>query len=260
MAYENLNVEKAAPGVAITLNRPKANAISKELIQELGQAVREAEQDPEIRAIIITGGDSKFFAAGADIPTLQQSLDDPFAEGGLLSEGLKTIDAIEKCSKPVIALVNGYALGGGCELCLACHIRIAVDTALFGQPEINLGIIPGWGGTHRLARLIGTARAYDWLVTGRNVTADEALAAGLVSQVVPPEKAKETVQELVKTIAGKPPAATAETLAILRGAAVEPGQGAALEAESFKRVAQTKDAREGISAFLEKRNPNFTGE
>ncbi len=260
MAYENLIVEAAEQYVLITLNRPKANALSIDLLRELRQAVQEAEANPALRVIIITGGAGRFFAAGADIPTIHGQLDNPMAEGRLLAEGLKTMNVIADCTKPVVAAVNGMALGGGCELTLACHLRIASSQAVFGQPEINLGIIPGWGGMHRLPRLIGDARAHDWLMTARNIAAEEALQAGLVSAVTAPEDLLEAAKKLAATLAAKPAAAMRETLRVLRERALHPDQGAALEKAGFEAAARSKDAAEGIAAFLEKRPPQFTGE
>ncbi len=260
MSYENILVAQEGPCTVITLNRPKANALSTDLVKELRQAVTRADEDPAVRVILITGGEGRFFAAGADIPSIAGSLDDPLAEGKLLAEGLKTMDRVEASSTPVVAVVNGMALGGGCELCLACHIRIAADTAVFGQPEINLGIIPGWGGTHRLPMLIGDARARDLLLTGRNITAEEALAAGLVSQVVPAAELKDTAMKLAGVLASKPAVAMRETLQIVRERALDPDRGHALEKAGFQAAAKSKDASEGIAAFMEKRKPNFTGE
>lgn len=260
MAYENIIVNTEGPVTTITLNRPKANALSLDLVKELRGAVTEAESDNGVRVILITGGEGKFFAAGADIPTLQKDRDDPLAEGTLLAEGLKTMAAIEDCTKPVVAVVNGFALGGGCEICLACHLRIAAETAIFGQPEINLGIIPGWGGTHRLPRLIGESRANDWLLTGRNVMADEALAIGFVCKVVPHAALQDAAKELAGVLASKPAVAVAQTLKIGRERARHPEKGEALEAEGFTVAAASQDAAEGIAAFLEKRAPQFRGE
>ncbi|HNT87540.1 MAG TPA: enoyl-CoA hydratase-related protein, partial [Candidatus Hydrogenedentes bacterium] len=187
------------------------------------------------------------------------SLDNPMAEGGLLAEGLKMVNTIEACNKPVVAVINGVALGGGCELALACHLRIAAETASFGQPEINLGIIPGWGGTHRLPQTIGDGRARDWLMTGRTVTAREALEAGLVSRVVPAEQLRQAAQELADALKGKPVVAMQQTLMILRGRALRPDRGQDLEGAGFEIAAHSRDAAEGLAAFLEKRAPNFTG-
>lgn len=259
MSYQNLIVQTDAAITTITLNRPKANALSLELMTELGQAVAAAEADAAVRVIIITGGEGKFFAAGADIPTLANTRQDPLVEGGLLAVGLKTINAIEACTKPVVAAVNGIALGGGCEVCLASHIRIASDQALFGQPEINLGIIPGWGGTHRLPQLVGESRAREWLLTARNIDANEALASGLVCKVVPHAELPQAARDLAGVLAGKPAVAAAETLKILRERVLHPEKGLALEAEGFVRAARSDDAGEGIAAFLEKRKANFTG-
>ena len=260
MSYEFILVDTQDECTWITLNRPKANALSRELMVELRDAVVQADADPAVRAILITGGEGRFFAAGADIPTIQGSLDDPMAEGRLLAEGLETMDRIEACNTPVVAVVNGVALGGGCELALACHLRIAADTALFGQPEINLGIIPGWGGTHRLPMIVGDGRARDWLLTGRQVTAQEALEAGLVSRLVPADQLKQTAQELADTLKGKPAVAMRETLHLLRERPRHPAEGAVLEASAFDRAARSKDAAEGVAAFLEKRAPRFSGE
>jgi enoyl-CoA hydratase/carnithine racemase len=259
MGYQNLFIEHAEQYVLITLNRPKANALSLDLVQELRDAVQAAEADEAVGAILIYGGEGRFFAAGADIPTIQSQLDAPMAEGHLLAEGIKTTDAIANCAKPVIAVVNGMALGGGCELCLACHLRIASSNAAFGQPEINLGIIPGWGGTHRLPRLIGDARAHDWMMTARMVTAEEALRAGLVCKVLAPELLLDGAKELAKALAAKPRAAMRALLGALRERALHPERGAALEKAGFEAAAASPDAAEGVAAFLEKRAPNFTG-
>ena len=260
MAYQNILVQREDQYVLITLNRPKANALSLDLVKELRQAVEEADQDREVRVILISGGEGRFFAAGADIPTIAGTLDNPMAEGRLLAEGVKTMNRIEVCSKPVVAVVNGMALGGGCELCLACHLRIASTQAVFGQPEINLGIIPGWGGMHRLPLLIGEARARDLLMTARNLSADEALQAGLVTQVVAPEQLLDAAKQLAAVLAGKPAVAMRETLRVLRERALHPDQGQALERSGFEAAARSHDAAEGVQAFLEKRKPNFTGE
>ena len=260
MAFEYILVDQQEQCAILTLNRPKANALSLELMRELRQAVGDAEADPKVRVICITGGTGKFFAAGADIPSIQSSLDNPMAEGRLLAEGLKTVNAIEACTKPVMAVVNGMALGGGCEICLACHLRIAADTAVFGQPEINLGIIPGWGGTHRLPVIVGDGKAREWLLTGRNISAQEALEAGLVSKVAPAEELQTAAMELAGLLASKPPVALRETLHVVRERALHPEQGQALEAQAFERAAASQDAAEGIAAFVEKRKPEFTGQ
>ncbi|HEO71374.1 MAG TPA: hypothetical protein ENN80_08930 [Candidatus Hydrogenedentes bacterium] len=258
MPYENVLVERAEGYAVIKLNRPKANALSLGLVHDIRAAVGELEADDSVRCILITG-EGKFFSAGADVPTIQKMLDDPFAEGGLLSEGIKTMNAIEACNKPVVAVVNGMALGGGCELCLACHIRLAAEGARFGQPEINLGIIPGWGGTFRLPRLIGESFAAELLLTGRTINAAEAMSIGLVTEVFPAEQLMDAAQKLAATLAEKPVAAMQATLATLRARAHNTAEGAAAEGQAFAQAARSEDAVEGIGAFLEKRKPHFTG-
>jgi enoyl-CoA hydratase len=258
MSYEFLQISAEGPVTTIQLNRPKVNALSLPLIQELARAVKEAEQDDSVRVIVLTGT-GRFFAAGADIPTLQQTRENPLQQGGLLSEGIKTMQNIEKSHKPIIAAVNGIALGGGCELCLACHIRLAAESATFGQPEINLGIIPGWGGTHRLPLLIGESRAREWLLTGRTVSAKEAYEAGLVARIFADAELLPGALEYAKALAEKPPLAVAHTLSILNTRMYYPERGAELEAAAFTAIARSEDAAEGIAAFLEKRKPVFKG-
>ncbi len=260
MSYETVLLDKQENFATITLNRPKANALSLELVKDIRSALKEVEEDPAMRCAVITGGSGKFFSAGADVPTIGKLLDDPMVEGGLLAEGIETMNAIEACAKPVIAAVNGVALGGGCELALACHIRIASEQAVFGQPEITLGIIPGWGGTYRLPRAVGEARAAEWLLTGRTVNAQEALLAGLVCKVVSGGQLMEAAGELSNSISGLPAVAMRATLDTLRKRPKEPGRAQAIEAEAFAIAAASKDAREGVGAFLEKRKPKFTNE
>ncbi len=259
MSYQNVLVEKGAGYAIMTLNRPKANALSLGLMNDIRTALEDLEEDASVRCILITGA-GRFFSAGADIPTIQAMLSNPFAEGGLLTEGVKTMRIVESYSRPVVAVVNGMAVGGGCELALACHIRIAADTAVFGQPEITLGIVPGWGGTYRLPRLIGESRAAEWLLTGRTVTAEEALQAGLVCKVVPGDELMEAAKEFAGVLASRPVAAMRATLTALHERAFDTPRGMAVEADAFVEAAASKDAAEGIAAFLEKRKPNFTGE
>lgn len=243
----------------ITLDRPKANALSCEFVAEIRDAVQELRRDSQIGAIVITGGPGRFFSGGADIPSLQAALGSPFAPDSLLTAGLAMMEEIEKSTKPVIAAVNGIAVGGGCELALACHIRIASDSAQFGQPEINLGIVPGWGGCHRLPRLVGDSRALEWLLTGRMVSAVEALEAGLVCRVVPHAQLLEAARELATQLSSKPRTAVRGILRAVRERAERPEAGKALEAEAFTEAAADPDAAEGITAFLEKRPPRFQG-
>lgn len=259
MSYQFLTVERDDAIAVITLNRPKANALSLELVSEIGGAVAELEHDRAARCIVVTGGDGRFFSGGADIPALRDSLVEPFAKGSPLSAGLETMDRIESCTKPVLAAVNGIAVGGGCELALACHIRLASDAARFGQPEINLGIVPGWGGCHRLPRLIGESRALEWLLTGRMVDAREAHEAGLVCKVVPAADLMPAARELAGELAKKPPVAVRALLRAVRERALHPENGKAYEAEAFAEAAASADAAEGLSAFIEKRTAQFSG-
>ncbi|HOZ47003.1 MAG TPA: enoyl-CoA hydratase/isomerase family protein [Candidatus Hydrogenedentes bacterium] len=257
MSYDNVLVNKGEAYGVITLNRPKANALSLGLVLDIRAALEELEQDASVRCVLITGS-GRFFSAGADVPTIQSMLADPFVEGGLLSEGVKTMNAVEACTKPVVAVVNGMALGGGCELTLACDLRIAADSAVFGQPEIKLGIIPGWGGTFRLPRLIGQARATDLLLTGRTFTAPEALEMGFVSTVVPAEQLMDTAKALAADLAKLPASAVRATLSALSARAYDTSQGVAVEGDAFLAVSKSPDALEGITAFLEKREPRFS--
>lgn len=259
MEYSHLVLEFSGHHATVTMNRPKVNALSSELIAEIGQALDACDSNAGVRAVVITGGEGKFFCGGADIPSLQDSLDNPFGPGSPLPLGLELMDRIESSGVPVIAAINGFALGGGCELAMACHVRIASDTAVFGQPEINLGIVPGWGGCHRLPRLIGESRAIEWLLTGRMVNAQEALESGLIAKMIPGEQLADAAAELAETLAAKPPVAVRAILRAVQERACHPEAGKSLEAEAFTECAASADAREGIAAFLEKRTPQFQG-
>jgi len=245
----------------MTLQRPKVNALNVKLLREIRETVQAAEADAAIRCMVIHGGAGKFFSGGADIPSIQDALgSDPFAKGALLSEGQQTMNVIEGCGKPVIAAVNGAALGGGCELALACHLRLASTEATFGQPEINLGIMPGWGATYRLARQIGHARALDWMLTGRMVGAQEAYEAGLLCKLVKAEELVAAAQELAGTVSRKSPLAMRAILETVQNQALHPADASELETRGFQRCMASHDAVEGVSAFLDKRTPHFTGE
>jgi enoyl-CoA hydratase len=235
------------------------NALNSLTIDELRRAVLDLKSDATVRAIIITGAGEKSFIAGADINEL--AIQSPVQGKEHARRGQHVFDLIENLGKPVIAAINGFALGGGCELALACTIRIAAETARLGQPEINLGIIPGYGGSQRLPRLVGKGVALDLLLTGRQITAPEALQVGLVTRVVPPAELMTEAKRLAGELATKAPFAVQYILeAVHRGLEQPFDKGQFLEATLFGLVASTSDMREGTTAFLEKRKPSFKGE
>lgn len=243
----------------VRLNRPdKMNALSRRMLDELGEAFKRIEGEPQVRVAILTGEGERAFSAGTDISELAQ-LD----EGGAREaarRGQEICDYIEHCRVPVIAAVNGVAAGGGCELALACHLRVASTRAHFSLPETRLGVIPAYGGTQRLARLIGQGRALEMMLTGANVSAEEALRASLVNRVTSPEMLFIEVEALAHEIAGLAPLAISACLrAVTRGMELPLEEGLALEAELFSSLFSTEDMREGTSAFLEKRPPVFQG-
>jgi enoyl-CoA hydratase len=248
----------ADAGVAtLTINRPAAlNALNSTVLVELDQAVTALSADPSIRAVVLTGAGAKSFVAGADI--VEMSGYGPQAARRFASLGHRVLGALEALPIPVIAAVNGFCLGGGCELALACDLIYASDTARFGQPEVNLGLMPGFGGTQRLARRVGAARAAELIYTARQVKADEALRIGLVLDVVPLADLLARVHEMAAGIAAKGPAAVrASKLAIARGLDAPLAVGNALEIETFANLFDTADAREGMQAFVEKRPAHF---
>jgi enoyl-CoA hydratase len=254
-----LLVEKTDHVTVLTLNRPdKLNALNAELLEALSAALRDLEADDTLRCAILTGAGDKAFAAGADIAAMSEMTTTQakrFAELGH-SIGAR----IEQARFPVIAAVNGFALGGGCELALCCDFIYASDKAKLGQPEVNLGVIPGFGGTQRLARRVGAARARELCMTGDMVGADEALRIGLVNAVVPHAELLARVHDVAKKIASKGPLAVASVKrAILRGADVPLPTANELEATSFAALFGTQDQREGMKAFLEKRPATFEG-
>jgi enoyl-CoA hydratase len=260
MEYESIVVTRAGGIAIITFNRPKVlNALSAATMRELLAAIDELDQDPNVRCIILTGAGDKAFVAGADINELRAIRS--AADGAAFARrGQETLFKIENLDKPVIAAINGYALGGGCELAMACDIRIAADTAKLGQPEIDLGIIPGYGGTQRLPRLVGKGRAKWLILTGEMITAQEALRIGLVDMVVPAAQLMEMARELAQTIAGKAPLAVAwAKRSINIGSETDLVTACAYEASQFGLVCGTEDRIEGTSAFLEKRPPRFQG-
>lgn len=255
MAYENITAEKKESVGLITLNRPKVlNALNGALIEELGAALDEFERDDEIGAIVLTGNE-KAFAAGADIKEMQDKsfvdcyLDDFITVGW---------ERITDCRKPVIAAVAGYALGGGCEIAMMCDFILAAETAKFGQPEITLGIIPGIGGTQRLTRAVGKAKAMEMCLTGRLMSADEAERAGLVSRVVPADELLDEAMKVAGTIAGMSrPIVYMAKEAINRAFETTLAEGIRFERRLFHSAFATEDQKEGMAAFIEKRQPDF---
>ena len=252
-------VEIADRIATVTLNRPeKLNALNNEVLQELELIFADLEQNPDVGVVIVTGAGENAFVAGADISELK-SLDTAGARVQAL-RGQAVFQRIESLPKPVIAAVNGFALGGGCELALACHIRIASETARFGLPEVSLGIIPGYGGTQRMARLVGKGVALDLILSGEMTSAADALRMGLVSRVVPVADLQATAQKLARTILSRGPLALRSALAAVNeGLEMTQEQGLQYEASLFGLLAATQDMQEGMSAFLEKRQAAFKG-
>ena len=258
--FENLLVETDGAAVIITINRPKAlNALNQGTLRELATCIRSIRDQSQIRAVIITGGGDRAFVAGADIGAMTaMSTVEALAFSRL---GHETLRSLEELPQPVIAAVNGYALGGGCELALACDIILASERARFGQPEVKLGITPGFGGTQRLGRRVGPGAARLIVYTGEPIDAKEAERIGLADRVVAPEDLMAAAKEVAASIAEKAPLAISTAKQdILRGADMDLTNANAFEAESFARLFATRDQEEGMTAFLEKRSPIFTGE
>ncbi len=243
----------------ITINRPdKLNAINNQVMQELGEAMTEVENSPDIRAAIITGAGPKAFVAGADISEFSGL---SHGEGmDLARRGQNVFMKIETCSKPVVAAVNGFALGGGCELAMACHFRVASENAMFGQPEVNLGLIPGYGGTQRLVQLIGKGRALELLLTGSMITAATALQYGLINHIVPAGEALTKATSIVNVITTKAPFAVSSCIAAANAVFDHALNGYDVETKCFGDCFETEDMKEGAAAFLEKRKPVFKGQ
>ena len=258
--FENLLLTREGATALVTINRPQVlNALDSQTLDELRRAALELQADAGVRAIVLIGAGDKAFAAGADIRELAAHR--PADARAHARRGQHVFELIENLGKPVIAAINGFALGGGCELAMACTLRVAADTARLGQPEINLGLLPGFAGTQRLARLIGKGPALDLLLTGRHVTADEALRLGLVTRVVPAAALMTEVRALAADLATRAPIAMQYIIeAVNRGLELPFDGGQFLEAALFGLVASTADMREGTTAFLEKRKPTFKGE
>jgi enoyl-CoA hydratase len=254
----NILLTSANGILTITVNRPdKLNALNRDTIQEIGSAVRDAEKDPSIKGIIITGSGEKAFVAGADISEFSAY---SVSEGMDLSRaGHKVFDSIEQCTKPVVAAVNGFALGGGCELAMSCHLRVASSNAKFGQPEVKLGLIPGYAGTQRLVQLIGKGKALELLMTADMIGADEALSLGLVNYVVPQQDLIAKSTELLNKITAQSPQAIAAVIRSVNAYFTDGVNGFDAEISEFGKCFGTSDFKEGVSAFIEKRKPVFSG-
>jgi enoyl-CoA hydratase len=256
---DNLLIERDAGVATITINRPRLlNALNTQTLDELRRALLAFRHDDEVKAVIVTGAGDKAFVAGADINEL--ALQTPTGGRDVALRGQHVLDLIENLGKPVIAAINGYALGGGCELAMACTIRIAADTAKLGQPEINLGMIPGYAGTQRLARLVGRGRALELLLSGDQISAAEAYRIGLVNRVVPAAELMAEARRVAQAFAVKAPIAVRYIIdAVSKGLQMPFADAQAYEATLFGLVSTTEDMREGTRAFLEKRKPQFKG-
>lgn len=260
MAYENLIIEKENNCAIIYINRPKAlNAINLDVLKEMERAVDELDADPEVKVVIITGSGEKSFVAGADIVWMY-NMDQPGCRK-FAAYGEYVLRKLELLEKPVIAAVNGFALGGGCELAMACDIRLASEKAVFAQPEVGLGVIPGFGGTQRLPRLVGEGRAKELTYTCDIIKADEAYRIGLVNHVYPAEELMEQAKKMAQKIIKKAPLAVGYAKhAINKGMQCDLDTGMAIEADMFGNCAATKDKAEGMGAFIEKRTPSWSGQ
>jgi len=259
MTFDTLVLERDGAIAAITINRPKVlNALNAQTLDELRRAVLDLQRDAAIRVVILTGAGEKSFVAGADINELAVQTPTGGREHALT--GQHVFDLIENLGKPVIAAVNGYALGGGCELAMACTLRIAADTAKLGQPEISLGLMPGYAGTQRLPRLVGKGKAMEMMLTGAPIGADEALRIGLVNRVVPAAEVMTEARNLAAQLAASAPVAMRYIInAVNKGMEMPFAEACQYEATLFGLVASTDDMRDGTKAFLEKRKATFTG-
>lgn len=259
MSYETLLFDLRDGLALITVNRPdKLNALNDQVMAELAQVVERITTEPEIRGAIITGAGPKAFIAGADIGDLSRQ--GPFDGKARAIRGQAVLRRLETCGKPVLAAVNGFALGGGCELAMACHLRIASETAKFGQPEVKLGIAPGYGGTQRLPRLVGKGIALQLILSGEMIDAQEAYRIGLVNKVVPAAELMAESEKVMRGILAMAPLAVRLCLeAVDHGFEMTLDEGLLLEANHFGLLAATHDMKEGTTAFLEKRPPRFEG-
>jgi enoyl-CoA hydratase len=259
MAMENVRTENKDGILIITIDRPKVlNALNAQTVGEIGDAFHAARFDDTVKAVILTGAGEKAFVAGADINELAQC--NALTGKTTAEKGQRIFLAIERFPKPVIAAVNGFALGGGCELALACHIRIASENAKLGLPEVTLGIIPGYGGTQRMARLLGKGKALELILTGDRIDAAEAERIGLLNKVVPADQLMQTCEELARKIMSRGPlAVTAAIEAVMSGSEMPFEEGQFLEAALFGLLCATEDTKEGMQAFIERRAAQFKG-
>jgi enoyl-CoA hydratase len=258
MELENVLFETGDGIALITVNRPKVmNALNAQTLADLREAFEAAKSDSSVRVVILTGTGEKSFIAGADINEIK-ALEDYQAAKAFANRGQGLLNLIERLGKPVIAAVNGFALGGGCEISIACHIRLCSENAKFGQPEVALAVIPGYGGTQRLSRLVGKGMAAQLCLTGEMIDAEEANRIGLVNRVYPQGELLDAARKMAKTIISKGPLAVKYALAaILRGAELTLADGLELEGDMFAAACDTEDRIEGSTAFLEKRKPEF---
>lgn len=254
--YRNLQLERSGAVTVLRIHRPDVlNALNRETLSEIEDAANAFRSDPEQGALIVTGSGEKSFVSGADINEL--AVLGPAAAQDISQFGQRVFDVLERATKPVIAAVNGYAFGGGCELALACHIRLASDNAVFGLPEVSLGIIPGYGGTQRLPRLVGEAKALEMNLTGEAILAEEAYRLGLVHAVVPDHELLDTALNWAGKLAGQPPVAIEQVKTVSHKGDLD--DGIAAEKQGFATAFASEDAREGIGAFIQKRKAKFKG-
>ena len=259
MKFENTLYEKSEGTATITINRPKAlNALNKQALQEISLRLDDAEKDENVKVIVITGAGDRGFCVGLDLKAVRGI---SAVDGMNLSLlGQKLTKKIEELGKPVIAAINGYALGGGLELAMACDLRIASENAKLGQPELNVGLIPGWGGTQRLPRFVGRGIAKELIFTGKMIGAKAAQQLGLLNKVVPPDKLKSAVKELASELMTKPPVGIQLAKQLINSSMeIDLTKGLVQEAQAFGVLASTEDFDEGVAAFIEKRKPKYKG-
>jgi len=259
MSYENLQFEIADGVATVAIDRPKAlNALNAATLGEMSEVFDACREDDSVRAVLVTGTGPKSFVAGADINELAKM--QPLSAKAVAHRGQQVLAKLEEMGKPTIAMVNGFALGGGLELALACHLRTASTSARLGLPEVSLGIIPGYGGTQRLARIAGPGIAREWILTGDMYSAEEAHRVGVVNRIFSPEELTDGTMKMVQTILSRGPLALRFALeAVGRGGNMPQNQGEIIESDLFGLAASTDDMREGMTAFIEKRKPDFQG-